>query len=324
MYRKKYRFNEDVRQRLKELTVLDNFHGPMAVIEDYFVIICAIVAFRFSPYFYPLSLLLIGSRRALATLLHESAHKTLTRNRRLNYLLGTTLSGHLIFQMYEPYFRSHVLSHHKHLGEPEADPDLIFHIAEGLYKETSPARFKWEFLVKPWLFLNVRKHLIYILQVRFRAGQMAETPKYKPEFYRFLILWTILLTAVAISGLWLEFLLLWILPYLTTFQAINWYCELSEHFPMPKVGALDIDMTRNRFGPPLERFFLGIHGENFHLEHHLHPGIPFWNLAAANRARRTDEHYERINAAMGGLVTRSKTGAPSAIATIMHSLKRST
>ncbi|MFJ3461591.1 guanitoxin biosynthesis L-arginine gamma (S) hydroxylase [Achromobacter spanius] len=323
MHRQTYKFSDDIKNNLKKLTRLDNFHGPLAVIEDFFVISCAILAFWISPYFYPISVLLIGSRqRALATLLHESAHKTLCRNKTLNYLLGTTFSGHLIFQMSEPYFRSHVLNHHRHLGNAETDPDLIFHISEGLYAESSPTKFKWNFLIKPWLFLNITKQIVYVFSARFRPGRIAKTPAYRSELCRFLILWTAISIALTISGVWIEFLLLWIIPYLTVFQAVNWYCELSEHFPIPSATATDIHMTRNRFSPPWERFFFGVHGENCHLEHHLHPGIPFWNLAAANAARRKDEHYDRLNSAMGGLLVRSKTGAQSAVSSILESVRK--
>lgn len=319
----KYRFNASIKQRLRPLTRLDNHHGLLAVLEDYLVLSCAIAAFFLSPYFYPLCLLTIGTRqRALATLLHESAHKTLCRNRSLNYLLGTTFSGHLIFQMYQPYLQSHVHFHHKHLGKAKVDPDFSFHQSEGLYDEQSHRHFRWKFLIKPWLFLNAHKHLAYLFNARFRVKTVRKKSAYTYELIQFSTLWAILATTATVFGLWLEILLLWLVPYLTTFQAINWYCELVEHFPMPDVDALDIEMTRNRFSPPIERFFLGIHGENYHLEHHLHPGIPFWRLANANTIRREDIHYDKLNTEMGGLITRSKTGAPSAISTIIQSLKK--
>lgn len=325
MTRKNYIFSDEIKHALKALTRLDNFHGPLAVLEDYFVIGCAIAAFLISPYFYPLSVLLIGSRqRALATILHESAHKTLTKNRPLNYLLGTTFSGHLIFQMFEPYFRSHVLKHHRNLGDPTTDPDLIFHLSEGLYSEPSRKKFMWNFLVKPWLFLNITKQITYVFNARFRPRTAAQSPTYRSELFRFLILWIAISILLTVSGTWLEFLLLWVIPYLTAFQAINWYCELSEHFPMPNSKAIDIYMTRNRFSPMWERFFFGIHGENYHLEHHLHPGIPFWNLAAANAERRKDEHYDRLNSDMGGLLVRSRTGSPSAVSRILESVQKGT
>src|ERR1700752_3981453 len=99
---KKHRFAKQIREDLKPLYALDNWHGPLALAEDVLVIILAIL----SPYFLQpvmgwvapylvISLPLIGFRmRALATLLHESSHCTLAKNPALNFVLGTFCSGY--------------------------------------------------------------------------------------------------------------------------------------------------------------------------------------------------------------------------------------
>ena len=319
MPRNIYHFDIAIKRQLKGLTKLDNYHGLLAVLEDYCVIAGAIAILWLSPFCYPISILVIGARqRALATLLHESAHKTLCRNRQLNYLLGTWFSGYLIFQLYKPYIQSHVLHHHKYLGQPGKDPDLQFHQKEGLYRTMSPGQFKWKFLIKPWLCLSSYRHLKYLLNTRFRPSNISELPDYKSELMQFVALWAAIFITILVLDIWLEFLLLWIVPYLTTFQVINWYCELSEHFPIPDPGVLDIHLTRNRFSPPIEKFFFGIHEENYHLEHHLHPGVPYWNLAEANSIRRQDKSYDTLNATMGGLFLRGKNRSPSVISTILN------
>jgi fatty acid desaturase len=75
---------------------------------------------------------------------------------------------------------------------------------------------------------------------------------------------------------WYFFFMYWAIPYLTTFQIITWFIELSEHYPLVCTAKTDLYATRNRFSHPVEAFFTSVHGENFHLIHHLFPGIPFW------------------------------------------------
>jgi fatty acid desaturase len=97
------------------------------------------------------------------------------------------------------------------------------------------------------------------------------------------------------------YFLYWLLPYLTFFQAITWFIELAEHYPIVADAKSNLHATRNRFGHPVEHFFTGMHGENFHLIHHLFPSVPFWMLKRAHRTLLQDAEYARINATFGGI-----------------------
>jgi fatty acid desaturase len=96
-------------------------------------------------------------------------------------------------------------------------------------------------------------------------------------------------------------IILWIIPLFTIFPIIGWFVELSEHYPLVDENKVDLYMTRNRFSHYTEAFIFSIHCENFHLVHHLHPGIPFWNLQKAHRILLKDEQYKNVNMKMGGL-----------------------
>jgi fatty acid desaturase len=132
--RQRYHFSKSIQDQLSELRGLDNWHGLIAAFYDYGVIAFGAALFYLSPWFYPLSILLIGSRqRAFATLLHESVHSCLAKSRFLNRLLGTYMSGYLIFQEYNTYRDSHVKRHHAFLGDKEKDPDYTYHLDEKIY-----------------------------------------------------------------------------------------------------------------------------------------------------------------------------------------------
>jgi fatty acid desaturase len=76
---KPYKFSLEIKSQLKELTKLDNWHGFLALLEDRLLILASIlITSHVTWFFYPIALLVIGSRqRALTTLLHDSAHGVL-------------------------------------------------------------------------------------------------------------------------------------------------------------------------------------------------------------------------------------------------------
>jgi fatty acid desaturase len=74
--------------------------------------------------------------RALADILHQSAHNALAKNMTLGKLLGSLFSGWLVFQSYSGYYKSHVIEHHRLLGS-ESDPDLKSILDKGLYNYSS-------------------------------------------------------------------------------------------------------------------------------------------------------------------------------------------
>jgi len=311
-------FSTEIKSALRGLSLLDNWHGPLAAVEDVLVIGGAITIGTLVPAAAPIAIFTIGSRmRALATLLHEASHQTLASNSTLNRIIGT-VAGLAIFQTFDAYRRSHVKDHHIYTGNLDQDPDLKFHVQNGLYDGQSPQMFFWNHIVKPGLALNAGKTLKYLIRDRllgvFRNDASEEGRR---DAWIFVGFWSAIAATLTATGLWVPFLVWWLLPYVTTFQIVNYFCELGEHFPKPAGTDLDIDMSRNRVGNALERFFFGMHNEHLHLEHHLAPGIPFWNLLKAREARLRDSTYAALDAQAGGLFTRGPNGAASIISQIM-------
>ncbi|QTR02816.1 fatty acid desaturase, partial [Saccharothrix algeriensis] len=146
----------------------------------------------------------------------------------------------------------------------------------------------------------------------------------------FLVFWAAVAGVVTTTGTVAEFVLFWLVPYLTAFQIIGWYIELSEHTPAVKFTNVDLYMTRNRKSRGLERFLTGTYADHHHLDHHLDPRTPYWNLEAAHRIRLADPRYAEVDRSFGGLFTRGPQAQPSALSDIVrrlaeyHSAKRST
>lgn len=291
-------FQRSIRDDLRPLMRLDNWHGPLAVLADYLVIAAAVLAGVRWPVALPLCVLVIGcQQRALASLMHESCHKTLTRHRRLNNALGKWAAGLPIFQSHAAYLDSHVLRHHVHLGNPDLDPDYRQYVASGLFDVRDRLDFILH-LARTLLLLNLPAYVRYLVVNRLSAIWR------RPDEAAGLLLVHAGLAAVltAVAGPF-GYFIFWLLPLLTSFQIVGWISEISEHYPYVRMAKSPIDMTRNRFPRWIERCFIGHHGDNYHLLHHLFPGIPFWQLPAAHQVLLRSTAYARANESAGGIFT---------------------
>ncbi len=102
------------------------------------------------------------------------------------------------------------------------------------------------------------------------------------DLYETIIMLAYLFTIVSAAlyfGFWSQLILFWLVPYITVFQVLGYFIEVSEHYPLVGQNTVDLYMTRNRFSPWYEGFFTSMHGENFHLVHHLtHIPHPHWHI----------------------------------------------
>ena len=291
-----YRFSPAIRAQLRELHVLDNWHGLLAWAEDAAWVTIAILAAKWSGsagYFWPVYLLftfpiLAARQRAAATLVHESAHGILAKNKKLNRLLGTYLSGYLILQSLSAYFSSHVKDHHGHFGDPTRDPDLRDHIRVGIYEPWTAIQFVFRYLIRPIVASQ------FPLIRRLLLTRLAYSGTDRRELVKLGLFLSVLTAAASLVFGVVNVALFWYIPLLFGFPVVNWYLELLEHFPYPASARIDIDATRHRAVGPITRHFFSIHNEGYHLDHHLSPGIPFWNLPQAHEIRMQDPRYAAV------------------------------
>lgn len=279
---------------------LDNHSGIIAWLGDAAVIVISIaIAVRWSA-FYPVAVLLIGARqRAFATLLHEAAHRTLAKSRRLNLVLGLA-SAYLVFQTFDAYKASHITGHHGKFGTPD-DPDLAFHREIGLYGPVTPSRL-WHGLLRYMRYLIVNRLL------PSRASRI--------ELVRMAALWALIAACVGPCNV----VLFWVVPMVVAFGPIGFLIEIAEHWPlMPASDPLY--RTRNRGSSRFEHFLFSLHNEDKHLIHHLYPRLPFGAMRAANAfLEATWPEYRAWNAANGGILL-SGNGAPSILALLVSAMR---
>ena len=327
-----YRFTDDVTAEIKKLNRSDNWHAAAAWVEDLaWMALCVWLCVAVTWWLYPLAVLVIGARqRGLSTILHDCAHGVGAANRKLQMLIGTALTAYPIFQQHYAYKISHVFTHHPRLGDPDRDPDLRFFIEQGAYRAASPRAYVRRVVLMPLFGTQTWAYLRYLVRNRYRvlrAGRTQETQG--PQVQRgrrlldragFWAFWAVVAGVCWSQGWLVELLLFWFVPYLTSFQILGWYIELSEHTPLVRDSRTDLYMTRNRKSRGWEKFLTGIHNDNYHLEHHLDPRTPFWNLGKARQVRLADPDYAAVDSVLGGLFTRGPQDQPSAVTAIVTSM----
>ncbi|HJR72302.1 MAG TPA: fatty acid desaturase family protein [Luteimonas sp.] len=311
---RKHKFDRSILDDAERLCGLDNWHAPAALIADYAVIAAAIAAVYVIGWVaYPFSIVLIGSRqRALATMVHEASHGTLARSRWMAGAIATVFSGYLIFTTLSAYRVSHVAGHHGRFGDPDLDADYKYMLEKGVYETGERRRYAWKTLIKPLLLGNVPSYLAYIVKARTFSDAHRHS---RLENVALCVYWALILGCAFAFDQVFNLLLFWIVPFLTTYQIIGWFIELAEHAPLMG-NAVDLQRTRNRHSHWLEHFLTGMHGESYHLAHHLRPRVPFWRMKQLHRILLRDPDYARWDSQCGGILF-SSNGAPTVVSALI-------
>ncbi|RKR31422.1 MULTISPECIES: fatty acid desaturase family protein [Paraburkholderia] len=322
-----FHFSRDITRDLSELRP-DNITGALYVLKDYLVMLaCAFVTVRFSWWLYPIAVLMIGAhQRGLTTISHDAAHRILAKNTKWNHFLGITFAAYPIFQRHWAYRVSHVHLHHPYLGDPEQDPDLQFFISSGVYQVREPREYAFSIVWKAILGGATLRYLKYLWHNRFLISNKDDKSVDKRgaaiDSYVFAAFWVIIIAGFAKAGALHLLVLFWLIPYLTTFQILGWFIEIAEHSPMCETEVENVYLTRNRKGNLIERLLFGVNFDEYHLEHHLSPGVPFWLLARAQNIRMRDPNYAEITDSWGGLFVRGPKGQPSVIGQLLDRNRR--
>lgn len=213
-----------------------------------------------SPWFAPLSLLVIASRqRSLGNNLHDAAHGNVVSSP-WEWVVQVLLAAPMAEEL-GAYRKAH-LAHHANLGNPRTDPDFLDPFRE--VEARTPLRLYW------WMLGSARA---------WRGNFLGDLPALGARARLWILaFWVVLLGALALlagpgpAGL---FLLLWLGSRATAYHALKSFTELADH-----VGLLvDSSITYTRNSPDnLLALIVHPHNDNYHLTHHLAPRIPMPNL----------------------------------------------
>lgn len=221
----------------------------------------------------PLYLIAAASLHGISLFTHEAVHGVLSRNKVLNRVFGIACAMPVL-QNYSAYKVLH-LRHHKHLGH-EGDPDHY----------DNYTRWTWLVFSMHWLRLIVG-YPIYIVMIPilgFRQGNQSDRHWIVGEV---ILLFVLIGLAVWLIP-WPVILHAWLIPMIMINTMVN-IRGMSQHTFLEEPDD-PVRGTRSILTNPVTEFFMC--NENYHLEHHLFPRVPWYNLKRLHGAVR-DQLIER-------------------------------
>lgn len=214
----------------------------------------------------PFYVLSAASLHGISLFTHEAVHGTLCRNRVLNDVCGA-LCAFPVLQTCRAYRVLH-LNHHTHLGD-SGDPDHY----------QNYTRWTWMVFIMNWLRLLIG-YPVYISAIPvlgWRQGTVNDRVWIVAEVCTLITIVVLILN----SGLAIEWMIHgWLIPMFLINTMVN-IRGMSQHTLLEN-AADPVRGTRTILTIPIVRFFMC--NENYHLEHHLYPGIPWYGLPQAHES----------------------------------------
>lgn len=245
---------------------------------DVAAIVAALLLALQGPWASPIALFVLGNRqRALGNILHDAAHRNLTRHRLLNDVVTRALIAPLLFLSLSHYRELH-FRHHLDLGSQDHDPDLI-----------------------PIPVLKARSWVVAVamnaLSVRAVFGSaFGHLPdRAVPLGARLYIVawWAVLMATLTWAmgrGSAAAMFVLWLTARATVFHFITTFREMCDHHGLSPGGVFAF--TRDIRGVGLWTVMFHPRNNAYHLTHHLLPAIPYYRLPEAQRVFAALPEYQ--------------------------------
>ena len=233
------------------------------------------------PFFvvWPLAVLIIGGRQhALLILMHEGAHRRLARSAQLNDVMSDMFLAFPVFLVTRGYADHHT-QHHIHLNT-ELDPD--WHRKQGLAEWQFPMTKRSFFKVLGQYAIGFGVLEWWTLVTKFSGRQKI--------FARFCY-YAAALGLVCWAGHWWYLIAYWFVPYVFVMLVFQRIRSVGEHFGLRRDH--ELNNARNIIGSRLEAAFINPHNVGYHLDHHLFPAVPFYNLPALHQGLSQFSQYRR-------------------------------
>ncbi|TRZ74002.1 MAG: hypothetical protein D4R95_02255 [Actinobacteria bacterium] len=265
-----------VSQWRTELRHIPNFRNALSITSIYVQtigIIWAALSLH-NPITYVIAFLLMGRAHAqLLALMHESVHRLLFRNRRLNDFAGRWLLGYMSFVNTDGYRYVHMAHHREEFGPNEPDIPLYANYP----------------ITRASFWRKMRRDGFGSTGFRMLRGQFMSIFKPDPQQLNtqrkiFAVHGVICLLSIIFVNPWV-YVMLWLVPYITVWRVMNRLRSIAEH------GGLRADSDRRITTHSVKQhlfssFFFVPFNLGWHIAHHIDSGIPFRSLPRYHRQLR--------------------------------------
>ncbi len=274
-------------QQLLELSALKPELSTSCILSEWLVIAALIALAKMAqhPILTGFAILMIGSRQhSLAILMHEGAHFHLASRRVLNDRLAELFTAWPLLISLPSYRKSH-FEHHLH-SCTMADPDWRRKQNEDWAFPKSPLQ-----MAMLWLkvFFNLPLKLRFMILI-MDLPRFFSWHEWRRELLRALYY---LVGVLLVFGLRIEHdvLVYWLIPYCFVFMPIAHLRSIAEHFGLENHPVDPLTQTRTTKASLLESILICPNHINYHLDHHIAPSVPFYNLPALHRLLASSSAY---------------------------------
>jgi fatty acid desaturase len=276
--------------RMPEFTELKPWRGVLAICTDWLIIFAAIFVSTTWPSLpvYLAAIVVVACRQhALLVIMHEATHLRLSPNRWWNDFLGeSTCVPHFI--ALTP-FRTNHMSHHRY-NSTDKDPDWarLLPLQEWHFPKSDGEIFK--IFAQYFYGYGLYEVVMLLIDLGKRGSQTpSKTPARRMPIVIRMSFYAVLLAVLIYFHQMTNLVLYWLIPFFFVLPLIMRVRGIAEHYGLPMEH--DLNDTRNVCCGWLEQFILSPHSVNMHLDHHLYPGVPFYNLPKLHRFLRQFKEY---------------------------------
>jgi fatty acid desaturase len=274
------------KEEIRDLSRIDSVKFTFAALLEYGLIAAAVwvSVTWWNPVLYVIAVIIIGSRiNALGGLMHDAAHYRAYANRQLNDFVGELLALPTSASM--AGYRNTHFAHHRELNSAN-DPDWQRNVGLKEFEFPAPRTSVLMRFAQYLSGLKIGSALGGFHKNKETRDIPAAVARARLVFFAGLVLASIAL------GFWKILLLYWIVPLLTVFLAIRYLRNVAEHYAVEHENVLN--ESRTVLAPFWELWLIAPWGLNYHLEHHLFPGVPCFRLGELHRMLMKREPYPQI------------------------------
>lgn len=205
---------------------------------------------------------------------HEALHQNLFRSPVLNRIAGTLLGIPLLVSY--THYKSYHFHHHIAVGSDD-DEEIVDYSIDSL-------RNPLKLLARAWNITRIpRFFIVFVEMLRGRYPPRVKKSNHRRLFYEYVLLAAVFVSMACISivsGSWTP-VVLWFAPWLLVAEPMHFIVEVPEHLGCDRRTSSILHNTRSYRANFLWEYLSNYN--NYHIEHHLWPGVASHRLHHLHR-----------------------------------------
>lgn len=275
---------------LKELSKVQSWRTVLDISLVWVTIGLCLYLCHESLWFLPLAIPIIASRlHALTLIMHDGAHYLIHPNVLINDAISNFFCSFPLLLSTEVYRKTH-WKHHQHTQTMKDPNYVIMQNVENWHYPKKAEEVK-KLLLKDLVFLGIADHMKILKDWQLLPNLSLAS---RLEMVLFPVFMIGMLSIVFWGGFWKEFLIFQVGALLI--NPLARMRAMSEHAHYESEGqdrVHKLEETPTINAGILERFFFAPFNTNRHLEHHLYPTIPYYNLEIVHDLVMKTETYQK-------------------------------